>query len=285
MPGTLPFKVPHRGQIRCLVATTDVKTVVRTVALLECLSRGNESGASLAALSRASNLNEATALRYLMTLVRLGLAERIEATGHYRLGLQVYLLGERALGEIDPRRVALPFMEELRRRHGETVNLGVLRDKGVVLIEVLEGTHSIKKGASIGETDQLHSTGLGKATLAYLPVELRRSMLRETGLRRFTANTLTTLRALESDLEGVRARKYAMDREETELGLNCVAAPIFDRRGMPSFALSVSGPASRMSDKVMASIGRGLVEVARQMSRRLGCPNGAYPPVNGENSV
>jgi len=237
--------------------------------LLTALSAG-DGGASLAALARASGLTEATALRYLTTLVRLELAERDTTTGQFRLGLGLLVLGERALGALNPRRIANPFMERLRERYGETVNLAVFRRDALVLVEVLEGTHALKRGAQVGQRDPLHSTGLGKAVLAFLPTQERARLLRQTGMKRYTTTTVTEPAALEAQLGIVRQRGYAVDLEESVLGLRCVGAPVFDRRGLPGYALSISGPTMRLDDRAIARIGADLARAGLDISRRLG---------------
>src|SRR5262245_40993861 len=103
---------------------------------------------SLAEIARATGLSEPTALRYLSSLTKNGLVERDDA-GRYRLGLRLFRLGQRALGDPDPRKVALPFMERLLERFEETVNLAMRHGDEIVIIEVIEGTRSIKKGATI----------------------------------------------------------------------------------------------------------------------------------------
>ena len=137
----------------------------RTIALLEAVSRSG-SGASLRALAGAAELSEPTALRYLATLVQTGVVDRDPADGTYRMGLGLLLLWERALGDLDPRQVAGPYMEALRDAHGETVSLAAYSRGRLFLIDGREGVHAIRMGARIGQEVPLHSNGVGKAILA-----------------------------------------------------------------------------------------------------------------------
>lgn len=246
-----------------------VRAVDRTIALIEALGESDDA-ASLADLARAAHLTEATALRYLATLVRREIAERDSKTGRFRLGLRLLFLGERALGSLDPRRVARQHMENLRDRFGDTVNLGAFRDGHLVLVDVLEGTHSIKRGAQVGQEDSLHSTGLGKAVLAYLPKAERVKLLAQVGMKRYTSQTIIDFDALEAELVDVRARGYAVDHEETELGLSCVGVAVLDRRGYPAHALSVSGPTMRLRPSGIGEIAAELVQAASAVSHQLG---------------
>jgi IclR family acetate operon transcriptional repressor len=225
---------------------------------------------SLAEIARATGLSEATALRYLASLVRNGLVEREELSGQYRLGLRLFQLGQRALGDPDPRKVALPFMERLLERFEETVNLAMRHGDEIVIIEVIEGTRSIKKGATIGEQDFWHSSALGKSILAFLPKDEVRGIIRRRGAPRYTGTTLTTFKELAGAIERVRELGYAIDDEEAEEGLRCVGAAIFDQRGRPSYAISLSGPANRFTPPVTREMGEEVSSAAASISTKLG---------------
>jgi IclR family acetate operon transcriptional repressor len=250
--------------------THAVQAVQRTLRLLTNLGEAGAVGAPLSALARVAGLSEPTALRYLRTLVDGEFVEHDQATGRYRLGLGVLVLGERALGDVDPRPLVLPYMEQLRDAFGHTVNLAAFRNGRIVLIEVLEGSRSIKKGARVGEEDQLHSTALGKALLASLPRTRALELLADHGMPSITAHTIVTQEAMEAELDRVAARGYATDEEEGEEGLRCVGVAIRDRRATPSYGLSVSAPVQALDRDDSEQIGAALVDAARELSRRLG---------------
>lgn len=225
---------------------------------------------SLAEVARATGLSEATALRYLASLARNGLVERDEVSGQYGLGLRLFQLGARALGDPDPRKVALPFMERLLERFEETVNLAMRHGDEIVIIEVIEGTRSIKKGATIGEQDFWHSSALGKSILTFLPEDEVRGIIRRRGAPGYTRTTLTTFEELASAFERVRQLGYAIDDGETEEGLRCVGAAIFDQRGRPSYSISLSGPANRFTPRVVREMGKEVSSAAASISAKLG---------------
>jgi DNA-binding IclR family transcriptional regulator len=247
-----------------------VQAVQRTLRLLEQLGHAGANGASLAALARAAGLSEPTTMRYLATLADGDFAERDAATGRYRLGLGVLVLSERALGDVDPRPIVLPYMEKLRTAYGHTVNLAAFRDGKVILIEVLEGIRSIRKGARVGEQDALHSTALGKAILAQLPREQALALLEAQGLHAATERTLTSIEALEQQFRQIQELGYAVDDEEGEEGLRCVGVAILDRRGAPGYGLSISAPATAFGLDTAAQVGPILVRVGATLSKRLG---------------
>jgi len=243
--------------------------VQRTISLLDALSWSG-TGATLGSLAVAADLSQATTLRYLSTLVRTGVVEKDAADGTYRLGLGLLLLWERAMGDLDPRKVVGPYMEALRDAHGETVNLAAFWRDRLVLIDAREGFHPIKMGARIGQEVPLHSNAVGKAILAHLGVAKRRDLLEGRELVRLTENTLTDVETLERELTLVRERGYAIDDEESTVGLRCVAVPIFDRHGEPAFAISVSAPTSNIVRERLDALGVGMVALTATISGRFG---------------
>lgn len=257
--------------------TQSVQAVQRTLRLLEELANAGGTGASLAALARAGGLSEPTALRYLATLADAGFAERDAVTGRYRLGLAVLILGERALGDVDPRPIVLPYMEQLRTTYGHTVNLAAFREDQIVLIEVLEGIRSIRKGARVGEQDALHSTALGKSILARLPQERVVELLERHGMHPATPRTITSIGELLAQFRDIRDRGYAIDDEEGEEGLRCVGVAILDRRGAPAYGLSISAPAASFGMEAAAQVGPVLARVGATLSKRLGYQGSIAP--------
>jgi IclR family acetate operon transcriptional repressor len=245
-----------------------VAAVDRAVLVLEALER-ERNPLTLAQIARRTGLSEATALRYLSSLGRHELVER-DSLGRYRLGIALFRLGQRALGELDPRKVALPYMDRLLEQFGETVNLAMRHGDEIVLIEVLESSRSIKKGATVGERDIWHASALGKAILAHLSEPDARGVLASLGYPTYTEHTLVSYEALAASFDDVRELGYAMDDEEFEIGLRCIGAPVFDQRGKPTYALSLSAPASRVPPELVHTLGQAIAAAAAQISTGLG---------------
>ncbi len=245
-----------------------VAAVDRTVLILNVLDR-EQDALRLAEVARRTGLSEPTVLRYLATLCRHELAEK-DNLGRYRLGIALFRLGYRALGVSDPRNVALPYMERLLEKFEETVNFGMRHGDKLVLIEVLESPRSIRKGATIGEEDIWHASALGKAILAHLPEIEARGILSRRGYGGFTEHTLTSFAALDKALDDVRRLGYATDDDEFEEGLRCVGAPVFDQRGRPSYAISVSAPASRLPHDLIGLVGQEVAAAAAAISGGIG---------------
>jgi IclR family acetate operon transcriptional repressor len=249
-------------------AKYSLESIDRMVAVLSALEAANDQPLERAA--RAAGLNESTALRYLMSLTKHGFVERNEVTGNFRLGLRLFRLGMLAVDRRDVVNIARPVMAELLEGFQESVNLATRQQNTVVLLSVIDSPNPLRKGARAGETDSWHATSLGKALLAAMNVDEAQSLLGERPLVGFTPNTMTTVPQLLRDLEAVRARGYAIDDEESVEGLRCIGAAIHDHDGTPCYALSVSGPKSRMSYSRIQEIGSALTRSAAEVSRRLG---------------
>jgi IclR family transcriptional regulator, KDG regulon repressor len=150
-----------------------------------------------------------------------------------------------------------------RRRINETVNLGVRSGADVTYIDMVGSTRSLRMQAAIGGSDPLHATAMGKAILSAMAPEAWDAVL-PSRLCAVTPHTLTDRAALAGDLAEARARGFATDLEENELGARCVAVPLPSAHdGLPMAAISISGPVQRISHENLAAIGRVLArEVA-----------------------
>jgi IclR family transcriptional regulator, acetate operon repressor len=246
-----------------------VRAVDRTVQLLEVVADDGGSGKALAEIARRVAMPEPSALRYLSTLVSRGLLEREGKgeQGRYRLGVGLFVLAEQAVGNLDMRVLALPHMRWLVERYEETVNLAVFRQAVLVIIEVLEGTRSIRQGARVGQQEQLRSTALGKAILATFSDEEALSLLSVEVLEKSTPRTINTDEGMLRELRAIRSRGYAVDNEEHEVGLRCVAVAI-PYRGQ-SFGLSMSGPSHLFSREVVREAGPALCRVGAELATRV----------------
>jgi IclR family transcriptional regulator, acetate operon repressor len=225
---------------------------------------------ALADLARSTRLSEPTALRYATSLATHGLLERDPDTGRYRLGIRLFELATKALRARDPRAIALPHMARLRSRFEETVNLAMRHGDDLLLIEVLESPRSIRKGARLGDRDDWHASSLGKAVLAHLDREEARALLERQERRQFTPQTITSVERLLDELEAVRAQGFAVDDLENESDLRCVGAAILDRHGSPQYAISIAGPATRLTRETAQEMGADLRESAGLISGALG---------------
>ena len=245
-----------------------VQSVDRAVSVLEILARTGTAGVSEVALD--IGVHKSTAFRLLSALEDRGLVEQTRERGKYRLGLGILRLASTVPGRLDLVGQGRPVCEELAAALDETVNVAVLRSHHAVNLDQSRGAAAIAAHNWIGQLTPLHATSSGKILLAHQPASARTRLLDAAGMRRFTVRTITARRALSAQLSAALGDGYATTVEEYEDGLNALAAPVRDHTGSVVAAVSVSGPAYRLSPARMAKIAGELVAGADRISERLG---------------
>ena len=223
-------------------AGSGVQSVERAFELLELMTDAGGS-ATLSELSAMSSLPLPTIHRLLRTLVGLGYVRQLP-NRRYSLGPRLIRLGEGASTQLGA--LALPVLKNLVDQLGETANMAVLDSDQVLYIAQAPSRHSMRTFTEVGRRAHSHATGVGKAILAQLSDDQVRAMMERTGLPAATRASITDIAQLLADLELIRARGYAVDEEEQELGVRCFAAAV---PGAPTpTAISVSGPTSRVDE-------------------------------------
>jgi len=247
----------------------------RALSMVTLLSEPGASSLTLAELAAHIGVDKSTALRLLAPLREEGFVETDEA-GRYRLGVGLLRLGQTYLERLDLRAVALPVLRQLTESTGETSHLVLFQHPDVVYIEKVEGDSPVQMRSRVGKVEPAASTGVGRAFLAHAAPDVVDAVLAH-GLVRRTPATITTARRWRAELALTRERGFAIDDEENEAEIRCVGAAIFDHRGEPAAALSVAGPASRISRDRAEALGPSVVSAADAISARLGSPRGALP--------
>jgi len=224
--------------------TSSIQVLDRAMALVAVLARA-PGAVSLTRLAAEAGLHTASAHRILGALIAHGLVEKTGA-GEYDLGVRWLEVGNRLRSRLNIRQVALPFMQRLAESTGETVNLIVRRGDEAVYVERVSGGQTmIQVVQVVGAHAPLHVTAVGKIFLAEDSASAVMGYAERTGLPAYTSNTLTTLDALRAELETIRREQLAYDREEAELGVACIGAPVRDAEGKLVAGLSISAPAER----------------------------------------
>jgi IclR family acetate operon transcriptional repressor len=224
---------------------------------------------NLSQVASACGMDPATATRYLRTLVDHGWLDRDPATRVYTLGVRLFLIGSAVRKASPLRRRIVPHLHRLLEQFDETVNLAVHQGPDVVVIESLESRRSLRKGASLGDRDEWFVSSLGKSILAHLAESEVLAMISDRPPVRRTPKTLTDPEAILADLAEVRRRGYSVDDEESELGLKCIGTPISEAPGQYSFAVSISGPTSRIDARFDE-----IVDALRDVARTVGLTDG-----------
>jgi IclR family acetate operon transcriptional repressor len=163
-------------------------------------------------------------------------------------------------------------MEELTKATRETCHLGILQFPWVVYLEKVESPLAVRMHSEVGAMNPLYCTGLGKALLAFSSADLIDSICAGEFKAR-TTQTITTAAGLREDLKRIRERGYSIDDVENEEGIRCVGAPIFDHDGNPIAAISLAGPANRITLPSTTQLGPMVAKAAFDVSRRLGFNN------------
>jgi DNA-binding IclR family transcriptional regulator len=206
--------------------------------------------------------------RYLRTLAAMRFVEHDPEGDRYRPGIGLWWLSHASSPYETLRQTCRPYMKRLRERFNETVNLGVLSGGEVFYLDVVESERSLRMQSSVGATDPLHSTALGKIFLAFRPTGQLETLLPQT-LPGITKNTIVDREALLEQLEMIRTTGYAIEIGENEEGSYCIAAPIRDHRDIAIAAMSLSAPISRFDESLRQTICASFITACGQISRTL----------------
>lgn len=223
-------------------------------------------------LARRLDLAKSTVHRLLTTLAEEGFIEQDSRTGKYQLGIRLYELGAAVSLNTDLHDAATTHMHDLRETTGETVHIAVLdRDTcEVVYVERAESEQTLRLFSRIGLRMPAYTTSTGKVLLASLPPQELDEILSRTTLAPLTRHTITDEETLRRELERTRTRGYAENRNESELGVASVGAPIRDATGSVVASISVAGPTMRLDRDAKPAIVAATREAAESISRRLG---------------
>lgn len=223
---------------------SSIQVIDRALALVGALARAS-GPVSLTRLAQESGLHTASTHRILGALMAHGLVEKTGA-GEYDLGVRWLEVGNRLRARLNIRQVALPAMQRLAELTGETVNLIVRRGDEAVYVERVSGGQTLIQVVQVvGAHAPLHVTAVGKIFLAEDSASGVMGYAERTCLPAYTPNTLTTLERLTAELAAIRREQLAYDREEAELGVACIGAPIRDADGKLVAGMSISAPAER----------------------------------------
>jgi DNA-binding IclR family transcriptional regulator len=237
---------------------------------LLCAFSFREPRLTLADLATRTRMPRPTAFRLLTTLEQAGFVAKFN--GEYQLGIKCFVLGNVVASSLDLREKAQAHLERLRDTAGETVHLAVLDQWQVLYLERLQSPHPIGFMRSrVGGIVPAYCTSLGKTLLAFKPDAEVEAWLRDRPLKAMTPQTITSVRRLLKELRGIRERGYALDEQEHEIGVRCIAAPIHNHASEVIAAISIAGPADRMPRPLVGSAMAGaIVATARAISIELG---------------
>ena len=239
----------------------------RVLRVLEVFSPAQRD-LTLSEIADRLKLPKSSVHRLLTVLIAHQFIERDPATRHYRLGIRLFEIGSTVIHERGLQS-AHPVVEELAAGTGETCHLAVLSGVEAVYVYKIEGASSIIMSSRVGGRAPCYCTSIGKVLLAWAGSEVFEQVV-AAGLHPPTPNGISTRERLAAELEKVRARGYALDVEEYELGLCCISAPLRDHTGSVIAALGLAGPRARLSRRRLTELAPTLIAAATRVSRSLG---------------
>ena len=244
---------------------------------------GSPQGLSQAELSRLLAVPRTTLYRLLATLVARGMVRRDPLRRVYCLGFRCFELARSAYAMPDLAAAASVELRALRDLTGETTYLATLDGLEVLSLERCDGAHSQRSQSALGQRKPLHCTSQGKAILSALDDPTRDTLLQGITLKALTPRTITDRRRLQAELKITAARGWSIDDEEIVSGVRCVGAPVVDAVGKVRGAISVAGPAYRMTMERVQGLGPEVAEAARRVGEQLSV--NTQPPSPAEPSV
>lgn len=234
----------------------------RAMAILTCYGPADQA-LSLAELTRRSGVAKPTVHRLLSELASWGLVER--SAGAWRLGIQLFELGQMAPRQRELRNAAMPLLNDLHEATRETVHLAILDGVEVVYVEKLARIGSPQLPSRVGGRMFLHCTGVGKVLLAHSSESLFSAIVANR-LKHRTPFTIVAPGILLKQLADIRHNGVAYDREECMIGVTCVAAPILDNHGLPVASISISGLSSHLKgNRVETAVQTTALGISRQL--------------------
>lgn len=246
-----------------------IQSVLRAIEILECFT-GKHAELGISEISEYMGLSKSTIYGLVNTLKVAGFLEQNLKTKKYRLGIRLFELGNLAHSRMDLRDEARPFCKVLSEEYQITVHLATFDQSDVIYIDKLVNYDMQIASSKIGRRAPMYCTGVGKAILAYTDNEYLEKFVLSKQLQKITENTITIPEKLIEELQLIRSRGYAVDDEEIEIGLRCVAAPIFNDKAYPIGAISASASFRIMDDKMIEDISKDVKLCAQKISERVG---------------
>lgn len=253
-------------------AGSTVKSLRSALQLLELVGK-ERNGARVKDLAAASGVNTASVSKMLSTLAAQGFVRKDDATRRYFLGFKLIELGTSLIESLDIRAAARPILEELEDATNEVINLAAYHIGDLIYIDKYEGTKSLRMHSKIGGRADWVNTAVGKAVFANLPDHEKAYLQERFTFTPKTPASITSREVFLAQISEVRAKGYAVDVEENEMGILCVGAAVFDYSGKPVGAVSISWPVVRGGLERLATLQEPLRGACAAISRAMGYRN------------
>jgi IclR family KDG regulon transcriptional repressor len=254
-----------------------IKAVFKTMKILECLSYERNLGITeltgrVSAHLEPISMDKSTVYRFLVSLMELGFVYQDPQTEKYGLTLKLFEIGMSVLERLELWREAEPVVKEIARVTGETVHLATMDEDDLVYLGKVESMRTLRVSmmSRVGRSAPAYCTGVGKILLAHLPRKRLDYILKKEKPIQYTDKTIVRRADLDRELSSIRKKGYAIDNEEHEVGVRCVAAPVRNNDSGVCGAVSVSVPTVRLPDKEIPRYRDIIVQAAEEISRKMG---------------
>lgn len=245
-----------------------IQSIQRAAAIMRCFTEA-EPELGVVELGKRLGLHKSTVSRILSTLMVEGMVSQNPETGKYRLGVGLVSLAGVALGRLNVRGVAQPHLNGLVEMSQETVNVVVQDGRECVNVERVASPRQIRYMGWIGRRMPLHCTAAGKVMLAFMAQPELNELL-DSGLTRYTAQTVTDKSKMVGELDSICQNGYAIVHEEFEEEFSAIAAPVINHSGKLAGVISISGPTYRMGPGQIEAFVGPLLETASKASAEMG---------------
>lgn len=246
-----------------------VQTLDRVMDIIELLSTSKQ-GMGVTEIGNRLNLHKSTVHRLITSLLKRGYIEKDAKTGLYKIGLKFIEISSLHLHQLELKTEAAPFMRRLSETTGQVSHLAILDGTDVVYIEKFDLVPSLRLYSQIGKRVPVYCTALGKVLMSSKTNGLRNQILDGIELKPFTKNTIIDRKVLEIELDKTQQRGWAVDNEEHEAGVCCIAAPVFDFTGKVIAAVSISGDKGTINSGQKDYFIKAVVDAAKDISKRMG---------------
>ena len=246
-------------------------TLDRAIKVLEYLADSQEKK-SMSDIAKDLKIPNGTAYNILKALENYKFIERDSSSKRYNLGFKLFQLGNKVDYIRELRNISMPYMRELTAETGETSQLGIIFERSLYFLEIIEAPKNKKTRGTVGLSLPLHAPAAGKVLLAFQPEERRKKLLERIELKAFNMNTIVDSDELENELNEIRNKGYAVDREEVFLGTTCLAAPIYNSDKEVVAALGITGDTDQINknmDKNLNAIHHEALNISFKMGYEL----------------
>lgn len=244
-----------------------IQSIDRAISILDFIAKNNNC--RLIDICNFFNLNKSTVYGIIATLEYNNLIYKDNFTSRYSLGSKIFQLSAKYEENLSIKKITKPYLQYLTSKFSETTHLAIFSNFEALYIDKVESPHSIRMTSKVGSTDPLFATAIGKCILANMPTDKFEYFINNSDLYAITDYSITNKENLNKELNIIRNQGFALDLEELELGLNCIAAPIKNSLGEALGAISISIPSSRFSKKLLDNIKFELLKVCNEISTNI----------------